>query len=90
MEMPDIDQGDFNILAPELALGDALLFNFKTVHGAPGNQTCNRRRAFSTRFMGDDVRYVDRGGATSPPFDGINLKTGDKMREDWFPVVWQS
>lgn len=89
MEMPDIDNGDFEILIPELELGDALLFNFKTVHGAPGNQTPHRRRAFSTRFMGDDVRFVDRGGPTSPPFDGINLQTGDRMREDWFPVVWR-
>lgn len=89
MDMPDIDGGDFEILIPELEPGDALLFNFKTVHGAPGNQTSNRRRAFSTRFIGDDVRYVDRGGPTSPPFDGINLQTGERMREDWFPVVWR-
>ena len=27
---------------------------------------------------------------TSPPFDGINLKTGDLMREDWFPKVFNS
>jgi ectoine hydroxylase-related dioxygenase (phytanoyl-CoA dioxygenase family) len=89
MQMPNIDEGDFTIFIPELELGDAVLFNFKTVHGAPGNSSLSRRRAFSTRFMGDDVRYVDRGGATSPPFDGINLNSGDKMREDWFPVVWQ-
>ena len=37
------------------------------------------------RFIGDDVKYIDRGGPTSPPFDGINLKSGDLMREDWFP-----
>ena len=47
-----------------------------------------RRRAFSMRFIGDDVRYLDRGGETSPPFKGINLKTGDTLRTDWFPVVW--
>ena len=70
-------------------MGDAVLFNFKTVHGAPGNLSLDRRRAFSTCFMSDDVRYIDRGGGTSPPFDGINLNSGDKMREDWFPVVWQ-
>ena len=40
------------------------------------------------RFIGDDVRYLDRGGETSPPFKGINLKIGDKLRIDWFPVVW--
>jgi ectoine hydroxylase-related dioxygenase (phytanoyl-CoA dioxygenase family) len=89
MHMPNVDEGDFTILIPELELGDAVLFNFKTVHGASGNSSLDRRRAFSTRFMGDDVRYVDRGGATSPPFDGINLNSGDKMREDWFPVIWQ-
>ena len=40
------------------------------------------------RFIGDDVRYKDRGGETSPPFAGINLKSGDTLRTDWFPVVW--
>ena len=34
------------------------------------------RRAFSMRFIGDDVKYiVERGGPTSPPFNGINLKS---------------
>ena len=40
------------------------------------------------RFIGDDVRYIDREGETSPPFTGINLKTGDNLRTDWFPIVW--
>ena len=40
------------------------------------------------RFIGDDARYIDRGGETSPPFTDINLKTGDSLRTDWFPVVW--
>ena len=68
----------------------SLTFNFSTVHGAPGNKGINRRRAFSMRFIGDDVRYVNRGGETSPPFTGINLKNGEKMREDWFPIVWNN
>ena len=42
------------------------------------------------RFLGDDIKYIDRGGPTSPPFDGINLKTGNMMREDWFPKVFKS
>ncbi|MBF0277398.1 MAG: phytanoyl-CoA dioxygenase family protein [SAR324 cluster bacterium] len=88
MEMPVINESDFEILAPQLDLGDAVLFNFKTVHGAPGNETPHRRRAFSARFLGDDVRYVKRGGATSPPFDGIGLSHNEKMRKDWFPVLW--
>ena len=42
------------------------------------------------RFIGDDVRYIERDGETSPPFKGINLKAGEKMRKDWFPVVWSN
>jgi ectoine hydroxylase-related dioxygenase (phytanoyl-CoA dioxygenase family) len=45
-----------NILIPELNLGDAVLFNFKTVHGSTGNNTSKSRRAFSMRFIGDDVK----------------------------------
>jgi len=89
MDMPDIESIENEIMVPDLKLGDAILFNFKTVHGAPGNNTKNQRRAFSMRFIGDDVRYVDRGGETSPPFTGIDLKTGDALRTDWFPIIWR-
>ncbi len=88
MDMPDIKSIKNEIMEADLKLGDAILFNFKTVHGTSGNNTKNKRRAFSMRFIGDDVRYIDRGGETSPPFTGINLKAGDTLRTDWFPVVW--
>ena len=90
MDLPNIDKFKDKILIPELNLGDAVLFNFKIVHGSCGNKTSKSRRAFSMRFIGDDVRYIDRGGPTSPPFDGINLKSGDMMREDWFPKIFNS
>ena len=90
MDMPDINSIDNKILTTDLKLGDAVLFNFKIVHGASGNNSKNRRRAFSMRFIGDDVRFLDRGGETSPPFNGINLKVGDILRKDWFPVIWKS
>ena len=90
MDLPDLDDFKNNILIPELNIGDAVLFNFKIVHGSTGNKTSKSRRAFSMRFIGDDVRYINRGGATSPPFDGINLKSGDLMREDWFPRIINS
>ena len=90
MDLPSIEAFQKDILIPELKLGDAVLFNFKIVHGSSGNNTSKSRRAFSMRFLGDDVRYLDRGGPTSPPFDGINLKSGDLMREDWFPKIFNS
>ena len=88
MEMPSIEKLNNKIMIPDLKLGDAVLFNFKIVHGASGNNSQDRRRAFSMRFLGDDVRYLDRGGETSPPFADINLNPGDSMRTDWFPIVW--
>lgn len=90
MEMPDVEDGSYTILAPELEPGDAVLFDFRTVHGAAGNQGGNRRRAFSARFLGDDVCYAERPGRTSPPFPGINQRHGERLREDWFPVVWSA
>ena len=89
MDIPSINT-DENILKSEMNLGDAILFNFKVLHSSPGNLENIPRRAFSMRFIGDDVTYVDRGGETSPPFKGIDLKIGAKMREDWFPVVWNN
>jgi len=90
MDLPKIEKFKNDILIPELNLGDAVLFNFKTVHSSTGNNTLRSRRAFSMRFIGDDVRYMNRGGVTSPPFDGINLKSGDLMREDWFPRIFNN
>jgi ectoine hydroxylase-related dioxygenase (phytanoyl-CoA dioxygenase family) len=90
MDLPKVEKFKNDILIPELNLGDAVLFNFKTVHSSTGNNTLKSRRAFSMRFIGDDVRYINRGGATSPPFNGINLKSGDLMREDWFPRIFNN
>ena len=90
MNLPKIEEFEKDILVPDLKLGDAVLFNFKTVHGSTGNNSSKSRRAFSMRFIGDDVTFAVRAGLTSPPFEGINLKSGDQMREDWFPKVFSN
>ena len=41
------------------------------------------------KLMGDDARYVERPGRTSPPFPGHGMQPGQKLREDWFPVIFQ-
>ena len=90
MDMPNINSMEEKILKTEMNLGDAILFNFKVLHSSSGNATNIPRRAFSMRFIGDDVKYLERSGETSPPFKGIDLKDGERMRKDWFPVVWNS
>lgn len=87
MEVPDPDAEGMRILEWQMEPGDAVAFNFKVLHGARGNETSHRRRAFSLRLIGDDARYVERPGRTSPPFPGHDMQPGQRLREDWFPVL---
>ena len=88
--IPDIDasRDNYNIHSWALEPGDAILFHFRTVHGAPANLGGGRRRGFALRWLGDDARFVLRPGSTSPPYPGIDQVTGERMREDWFPIIW--
>lgn len=90
MPVPDPDAEGMNVLEWEMEPGDAVAFHFMTLHGARGNTAATRRRAFSLRLVGDDARYVERPGPTSPPFRGHAMRPGQRLREDWFPVVCQN
>ena len=95
VSMPDIDQNrdDYEIRSWELEPGDAIVFHFLTVHGAPPNlSTKFRRRGFAARWLGDDTTYATRSGIISPPFPGLEekLNEGDPMDVEEFPVVWKN
>ena len=85
--VPDPDAEGMPIREWALEPGDAVAFHFDTLHGARGNETSDRRRAFSLRLVGDDARYTSRPGRTSPPFPGHDMVEGQRLREDWFPVL---
>lgn len=89
MPVPDPEAEGMKILEYPMQPGDAVAFNFKILHGARGNNSPARRRAFSLRLVGDDARYVDRPGRTSPPFPDHGMQPGQKLREDWFPILLQ-
>ena len=89
MPVPDPDAEGMAIAEWSMEPGDAVAFNYYCLHGARGNQSDSRRRAFSLRMVGDDARYMARPGPTSPPFPGHDMVEGQRLREDWFPVVWQ-
>ncbi len=90
-DMPDISahREDYRLLSWDLEPGDAIAFHFLTVHGAPGNPSTNRRRAFAARWLGDDAVYARRSGEISPPFPGLDarLKPGDPLAAEEFPLV---
>jgi ectoine hydroxylase-related dioxygenase (phytanoyl-CoA dioxygenase family) len=89
--VPDIDAEPdrHRLLSWALEPGDAIVFHMKSVHGAPGTEGLStRRRAFSTRWLGDDAVWARRPYPTSPPFPDVDLRPGDALDHPHFPVVW--
>lgn len=90
-EIPDINSNrdEYEILGWSLKPGDAVAFDYRTIHGAPANNSATRqRRAFSLRLLGDDASFVRREGiVTSPPFEQVSLKNGDPLVAEEFPML---
>lgn len=91
-ELPDIeaDRAAFDIRRYEMQPGDAIFFDFLTVHGAPGFPFPGRRRVLSLRYLSEQARHAPRRWRTSPPFDGLEdqLADGAPLDHPLFPVVW--
>lgn len=89
--VPDIDaeSDGHDLLSWDLELGDCVVFHMKTVHDAPGTEgLTGRRRAFSTRWLGDDAVWAERPFPTSPPFPDVDLRPGAPLDHPRFPVLW--
>jgi ectoine hydroxylase-related dioxygenase (phytanoyl-CoA dioxygenase family) len=87
--VPDIDadRASYDIRGWEVAPGDAVAFNFRTLHGAPANASDQRRRVISVRWVGDDARFARRLRRTSPPFPDLEFEDGAPFRAPEFPVL---
>ena len=88
--VPDIeaDRARYDILGWDMEPGDAVAFTFRTLHGAPANKRQDRaRRAFSSRWVGDDATFARRPGTTSPPFRHVTLAHGAPLEGPDFPLV---
>lgn len=67
--------------------GDVLIFHPLVVHGSAGNaSTTRRRRALTTRWLGDDVVYAPRR-ATMPLPPEHGLRPGEHLHGPLFPLV---
>ena len=90
--IPDIeaDRSGHDIRRFDVAPGDCLVLHARTVHGAPGNASSDRRRrAVSLRFAGDDAVFIRRP-AMSEPIRDPGLEPGQALDSDLFPVVWRA
>ncbi|MDP6873642.1 MAG: phytanoyl-CoA dioxygenase family protein [Alphaproteobacteria bacterium] len=89
--IPDFEaqRGQYELLSWQLEPGDCIFFHGLVVHGASGNPSPQgRRRAYATRWLGEDARYAARAGQISPPLEGHGLQPGDAMDCEMFPRVW--
>jgi ectoine hydroxylase-related dioxygenase (phytanoyl-CoA dioxygenase family) len=93
-DLPDIeaDRSRFRILGWALEPGDAVCFHMLTLHASSGVSAGTRRRVFSVRLLGDDIRHTPRRWPTSPDFPGLaaQLAAGAPMEHPLFPVLWQA
>ena len=92
-DLPDIDSDRqrYRILGWALEPGDAVCFHMLTLHASAGVHAGRRRRVFSVRLLGDDVRHAPRRWKTSPDFPGLAevLPEGAPMEHPLFPLLWQ-
>lgn len=91
-DLPDIeaDRAAYDIRGWAMEPGDALAFNMLTLHASAGLEPGRRRRAFSVRMLGDDMRHAPRRWKTSPEFPGLadQLPAGAPMDHPLFPLLW--
>ena len=84
----EANRDDYDIVWFDLEPGDCTVHHALTVHGAPGNASNSfRRRAYVTRWTGDDVTYNPRPNLMKILRDP-GIAAGDPLDCDLFPVIW--
>ncbi len=90
--VPDIDaaRDDHDVIHFDLEPGDCTVHHGLLVHGAPGNHSPQiRRRAYVTRWAGDDATFDARDGVAHMP-ELPPLAHGAALDSDLWPLVWSS
>ncbi|EPJ45490.1 MAG: hypothetical protein OFPI_36660 [Osedax symbiont Rs2] len=84
----EADRESFDIVSWDLKPGDLYVFQGMTVHGAKGNLTTDqRRRGYTVRYTGDDIRYDIRTGL-SKPICNSQFQQGDKLGGEQYPLAF--
>lgn len=90
--VPDIEaeRERHDIVSFELEPGDCTVHHGLLVHHAPGNSRADRRRrAYVTRWTGDEATFYPHDGIQHmPPLPDI--PAGSPMDSELWPVVWRA
>lgn len=95
-EIPDIDGNPkaYRFLSWDLAPGDCLVFDLKTLHGAASGRKplAKTIRRMSLRFAGENAVFQPRGTwteETSEHLIALGLKPGGPLECDLLPTLWR-
>jgi ectoine hydroxylase-related dioxygenase (phytanoyl-CoA dioxygenase family) len=93
-ELPDIEanRAGYPVIGWPVEPGDVVAFHMLALHGSGGVEPGRRRRVFSVRTIGDDIRHAPRNWVTSPEFPGLRaeLPAGAPLDHVLFPVLWRA
>jgi ectoine hydroxylase-related dioxygenase (phytanoyl-CoA dioxygenase family) len=98
VDLPDFDRlianGTATVATWDCQAGDAILLHPCTIHGARGNDglgTHPRRIAMTTRWLGDDARFLPHSyerALKQPAVAQSHLMLGQRPHGDWFPLIY--
>ncbi|TAL81671.1 MAG: phytanoyl-CoA dioxygenase [Candidimonas sp.] len=92
-EIPDIEanRDAYDIIGWDMEPGDCVLFNARTIHGAPGNDSKRTIRRFVTRWITDESVVAMHGQDMIDALVGagleIDLQVGGPVRGTLFPEI---
>lgn len=92
-ELPDIEghPEQYEVIAFEMAPGDAAVFDARTLHSSLPNLSHSPRRAYNSRWGADDAVYAPRPHASPRHManaEAAGLLPGAPLASDAFPVAW--
>ena len=89
--MPDIHGGGYDSISWDLAPGDCLVFDFRTIHAGGRERATGTMRRMTFRLGGEDVRFEPRGEWTREISDhlvGQGQHPGQPLDNPLTPVIY--
>lgn len=86
------DRNKFDILSFDMAEGDCLFFDIRTLHGSPATAVPKQSQSrYTLRLASEDARIQYRGDwakAERRIFEEFGHRDGDELNSDFFPALW--